>query len=54
MLHKNVIHEFIEIFDKNIASFPPSPINNKLKCFSSQHFLIHKLDVFPYFHNQKH
>ena len=48
-----IIHKCIKIFDNNIVPLPSSSINNKSTYFSSHHFLIHRLDVFPYFHNQK-
>ena len=43
-----IIHKSIEIIDKNIFFFP-FLINKKSTCFSSQHFLMHRLDIFLIF-----
>ena len=47
-----IIHESIEIIDKNMF-FSPSSFNNKLHDFLHNIILIHRLDIFPYSHNQK-
>ena len=44
-----IINESIEIIDKNIVFFCPSPINNKSICVSLHHYFDTQIEYFSLF-----